>query len=119
LLDVRKAITMFNKVKVPVLGIIENMSVHLCSQCGHQEAIFGMGGGMQMAEEYQIPLLGQLPLDINIRQRVDGGNPTVVSEPMSTTALIYRDIARNLAARLSMQAKNYTRLFPKIVIEKE
>ena len=119
LLDVRKAITMFNKVKVPVLGIIENMSVHLCSQCGHQEAIFGTGGGMQMAEEYQIPLLGQLPLDINIRQRVDGGNPTVASEPMSTTALIYRDIARNLAARLSMQAKNYTRLFPKIVIEKE
>ncbi len=119
LLDVRKAITMFNKVKVPVLGMIENMSIHTCSQCGHQEAIFGTGGGRQMADEYRIPLLGQLPLDLHIRQQVDKGNPSVASEPMSATALLYRNIARNLAACLSLQAKNYTRLFPKIVIEKE
>jgi ATP-binding protein involved in chromosome partitioning len=117
LLDVRKALTMFNKVKVPILGIIENMSMHICGQCGHQEAIFGTGGGKQMAEDYHVPLLGQLPLDRVIREQTDAGNPTVAAEPLSATALLYREIARKMSAELSLQGKNYNRLFPKIVIE--
>ena len=117
LLDARKGLKMFEKVKVPVLGIIENMSVHICSQCGHEEPIFGSGGGASMATDAEVPLLGQLPLEMDIRLQADNGKPTVVSDPDSRTSAIYREIARKTAARLSRQAKDYSAKFPKIVIQ--
>ncbi|MCZ6804437.1 MAG: iron-sulfur cluster carrier protein ApbC [Proteobacteria bacterium] len=117
LLDAKKALKMFEKVQVPVLGIIENMSTHICSQCGHEEHIFGSGGGEQMSKQYEVDLLGSLPLDIKIREGVDNGKPTVALDPDSATTMIYRDIARRTAAKLALQAKDYTSKFPKIVIE--
>ena len=117
LLDARKGLKMFEKVGVPVLGIIENMSTHICSQCGHEEPIFGKGGGAQMAKQYGIELLGALPLDINIREGADNGKPTVVMAPESHIAGIYREIARKTAAQLSLRAKDYSSKFPKIVIQ--
>jgi ATP-binding protein involved in chromosome partitioning len=117
LLDARKGLKMFEKVGVPVLGIIENMSTHICSQCGHEEPIFGKGGGGQMARQYGIELLGALPLDIHIREGVDNGKPTVALEPDSPITGIYREIARKCAALLSLRAKDYSAKFPKIVIE--
>jgi ATP-binding protein involved in chromosome partitioning len=117
LLDARKALKMFEKVNVPVLGIIENMSTHICSQCGHEEHIFGSGGGDQMAKQYNVDLLGSLPLDIRIREGVDNGKPTVAMEPDSEISMNYREIARRTAAKLALQAKDYTNKFPKIVIE--
>jgi ATP-binding protein involved in chromosome partitioning len=117
LLDARKAVKMFEKVAVPVLGVVENMSTHVCSQCGYEEHIFGSGGGAQMAADYDVELLGSLPLDINIRTGADNGQPSVVSAPDSAVALSYRDIARRVAARLSIQAKDYSASFPEIVIE--
>ncbi len=101
LLDARKGLEMFRKVSVPVLGVVENMSVHICSNCGHHEAIFGEGGGERLAAETGVVVLGRLPLDIRIREQTDGGNPTVAAEPVSENALIYRDIARRVAARLA------------------
>jgi len=117
LLDARKALKMFEKVSVPVLGVVENMSTHICSKCGHEEHIFGSGGGEQMAEDYGIPLLGSLPLDIAIRTGADNGNPSVVGDPDGAIAQNYRDIARRVAARLSIQARDYSAKFPEIVIE--
>ena len=117
LLDARKGLKMFEKVDVPVLGIIENMSTHICSNCGHEEPIFGKGGGEQMARQYGIDLMGALPLDINIREGVDNGKPTVVMDPESQIAKIYREIARKTAAKLASRAKDYSSKFPKIVIE--
>ncbi|HRX71200.1 MAG: iron-sulfur cluster carrier protein ApbC [Candidatus Competibacteraceae bacterium] len=117
LLDARKGLKMFEKVEVPVLGIVENMSTYICSQCGHEENIFGEGGGKRMAEQYNVPFLGALPLDIRIRQETDNGRPTVAAEPASRIAELYRDIARRAAARLSLQAKNYSHKFPNIVIQ--
>ena len=117
LLDAKKALKMFEKVRVPVLGIVENMSTHICSQCGNEEYIFGRGGGESMAEQYGIELLGSLPLDIQIREGVDNGKPTVALDPESVISENYRDIARNVAAKISLQAKDYTNKFPKIVIE--
>jgi ATP-binding protein involved in chromosome partitioning len=117
LLDARKGLEMFRKVKVPVLGVIENMSVHICSQCGHQESIFGSGGGQHLAETANVELLGQLPLDLSIRENADRGRPSVIADPESAIAQRYRDIARRLAARLSLQPKNYASKFPKIVVE--
>ena len=117
LLDARKGLKMFEKVEVPVLGIVENMSTHICSQCGHEEHVFGSGGGQQMAEQYDVDLLGSLPLDISIREGADNGRPTVVMEPDSATTQTYRDIARKAAARLSLRAKDYSARFPKIVVE--
>jgi len=108
---------MFEKVEVPILGIVENMSTHICSQCGHEEHIFGEGGGSAMAAESDIDLLGSLPLEMNIRLQADTGKPTVVSDPNSRTAEIYREIARRAAARLSQQAKDYSSKFPNIVIQ--
>ncbi|HWB60287.1 MAG TPA: Mrp/NBP35 family ATP-binding protein [Chthoniobacteraceae bacterium] len=105
LLDAKKGLNAFEKVQVPVLGIIENMATHVCSNCGHEEHVFGEGGGARMAEQYDVPLLGSLPLDIRIREQADGGNPTVAAMPDSDLALRYRDIARNTAARLSLQAE--------------
>jgi ATP-binding protein involved in chromosome partitioning len=103
LLDARKGLQMFRKVEVPVLGLIENMSTHVCSQCGHEEPIFGAGGGARMAQEYGVPLLGSLPLDIRIREQADGGRPTVVAEPDGPLAARYLAIARRAAARLATQ----------------
>src|SRR3990172_3432742 len=117
LLDAKKGLRMFQEVKVPVLGIVENMSIHICSKCGHEEAIFGSGGGKQMSEQYDVELLGQLPLDISIREGVDNGRPTVAIEPESRISAIYRRMARKTAAKLSLRAKDYSARFPKIVIQ--
>lgn len=117
LLDARKGLKMFEKVEVPVLGIVENMSTHVCSKCGHEEHIFGAGGGARMAEQYGVPLLGSLPLDIRIREEVDTGRPTVGIDPDGAIARTYRQIARAAAARLALQARNKAIGFPNIVIQ--
>jgi ATP-binding protein involved in chromosome partitioning len=117
LLDARKGLKMFEKVEVPVLGIVENMSTHVCSSCGHEEHIFGAGGGVKMAEQADVTFLGALPLDMRIREETDNGRPTVVAEPESTIAQSYRAIARRVAGKLSMQAKNFAARFPSIVID--
>ena len=119
LLDARKGLKMFEKVAVPVLGIIENMSMHICSHCGHAEPVFGEGGGARMAEQYQVNLLGSLPLDIHIREQADSGNPTVAAMQDSKISDIYRDIARKTAARLATQAKDHSAVFPDIVIQND
>jgi ATP-binding protein involved in chromosome partitioning len=117
LLDARKGLKMFEKVEVRVLGVVENMSMHVCSQCGHVEHIFGSGGGGRMAAQYGVQLLGELPLDIRIREDADGGAPTVVAEPGSTRAQAYFKMARRTAARLATLNKDYSRAFPKITVE--
>ena len=117
LLDARKALKMFEKVEVPVLGIVENMATHICSNCGHEEHIFGEGGGLRMAEQYGVAYLGSLPLDIRIREQADGGTPTVVAMPDSELAARYRDIARNTAGRLSRQPRNKSLGLGKIVVQ--
>ncbi len=117
LLDARKGLKMFEKVQVPVLGVVENMSIHICSQCGHEEHIFGEGGGLRMAEQYNVDFLGGVPLDVRIREDTDGGKPTVVKDPDGRIAQVYRDIARRAAAKLSLKAKDYTSKFPSIVIQ--
>jgi ATP-binding protein involved in chromosome partitioning len=117
LLDARKGLKMFEKVNVPVLGIVENMSVHICSQCGHAEHIFGSGGGESMSKQFGVDLIGSLPLDISIREGVDNGRPTVAIEPDSAIADSYRDIARRIAARLALRARDYSAKFPNIVIQ--
>jgi len=116
LLDARKAVQMFRKVDMSVLGIVENMSTHICSQCGHEEPIFGSGGGSAMAEEYDVPLLGQLPLALKIREDLDRGMPTVVSEPESELTECFRELARNTVARLSMTPRNLALNLPQINI---
>ncbi len=118
LLDARKGLKMFEKVSVPVLGIVENMSTHICSQCGHEEHIFGEGGGKQMAEQHDVTLLGSLPLDIHIREQADSGNPTLVADPEGRVSAIYRDMARHTAARLSLRPRDFSHKFPSIVVEK-
>jgi len=117
LLDARKGLKMFEKVEVPILGIVENMSTHICSNCGHEEHVFGAGGGQRMAEEAGVNLLGSLPLELGIREHADAGRPSVVAEPDGAIAATYREIARNAAAKLSRQAKDYTSKFPNIVIQ--
>jgi ATP-binding protein involved in chromosome partitioning len=101
LLDARKGLQMFRKVAIPVLGVVENMATHVCSNCGHEEPIFGAGGGERMAAQYGVALLGSLPLDIRIREQADSGRPTVVAEPDGTLAQAYHRIARRAAARLA------------------
>ncbi len=117
LLDARKGLKMFEKVEVPVLGIIENMSVHICSECGHAEPIFGQGGGEKMSEDYDVDFLGALPLDIQIRTNGDEGTPSVAADPNGTVGMIYREISRRTAAKLALQAKDYSAKFPNIVIQ--
>ena len=117
LLDARKGLKMFEKVEVPVLGIVENMSIHICSECGHEEHIFGKGGGQSMADQYNVDMLGALPLDMSIRVSTDEGKPTVVAEPDSRITEIYCQIARRIGAKLSKQAKDFSAAFPKIVIQ--
>lgn len=117
LADARKGLKMFEKVSVPVLGIVENMSVHVCSNCGHAEHIFGAGGGARMAEQYGVKLLGELPLDVHIREEADGGRPTVVAAPDSPRATAYLQMARRTAGALAIRSRDRSNAFPKIVIE--
>jgi ATP-binding protein involved in chromosome partitioning len=117
LADARKGLKMFEKVSVPVLGIIENMSLHVCSSCGHVEHIFGAGGGARMAEQYGVALLGELPLDAKIREEADGGRPTVVAAPDTPRGRAYFDTARRTAGALARRARDRSSLFPKIVVE--
>lgn len=119
LLDAEKAVAMFNKVNITTLGVIENMSVHVCSQCGHVDPVFGDGGGERFANEHGVELLAQLPLDISIRRYADQGIPTVVVEPNSDIAQIYREAARKIAGRLSLRGKDYSRSFPNVVVTAE
>ncbi|WP_306582262.1 iron-sulfur cluster carrier protein ApbC [Dokdonella sp.] len=117
LLDARKALRMFDKVNVPVLGVVENMATHVCSKCGHEEHIFGEGGGARMAAQYDVPLLGSLPLDIRIREQADGGTPTVAALPDCDLTARYRAIARNAAARLGLRARNQAGAIPRVVVK--
>jgi len=117
LLDARKGLKMFEKVEVPVLGVVENMSIHICTQCGHSEHIFGEGGGTRMAKEHNVDFLGSLPLDIRIREQADSGTPSVAAMEDSQIAGIYRAIARKTAAKLATKAKDHSAAFPSIVIQ--
>lgn len=119
LLDVRKAVGMFQKVGVPVLGIIENMSSHICEACGHLSHPFGKGGASRLAVEYQLPVLGTLPLDISIREQTDAGNPPVVSDPEGKIAQLFIAIAQGVQTQLASQHKKSSgSKFPNIVVEK-
>lgn len=119
LLDARKGLKMFAKVNVPVLGVIENMSIHICSKCANEERIFGEGGGKRMSDEENVALLGDLPLDISIRQLADEGKPTVVAEPEGRITQMYVEMARKVAAKLALKAKDYSNKFPTIVIKND
>jgi ATP-binding protein involved in chromosome partitioning len=119
LLDAKKGIKMFEKVGVPILGIVENMAVHICSQCGHSEHIFGHEGGKRMAEEFGMPYLGALPLDLSIRLQADSGKPTVVSDPDGSVAAIYKAIARQVAVGVAAKAKDFSAKFPTITVSKD
>jgi ATP-binding protein involved in chromosome partitioning len=117
LLDARRAVNMFRKVNVPVLGIVENMSTHICTACGHEEAIFGKGGGGQMAKDFDLPLLGRLPLAMEIRSALDEGNPTMVQSPDSPLADSYRNLALRTAGELSVMPRSMVMQMPEIVIQ--
>jgi ATP-binding protein involved in chromosome partitioning len=117
LADARKGLKMFEKVSVPVLGIIENMSVHICSQCGQVEHLFGAGGGARLAKQYGVRLLGELALDGQIREETDGGRPSVIAAPDSPRARAYFQMARRTAAALSQRVRDRSTVFPKIVVE--
>ena len=117
LLDARKGLKMFEKVGIPIIGIVENMAMHICSQCGHTEHIFGAGGGERMAKEYGVEYLGGLPLDIRIREQADSGRPTVVADPDGEIAAQYRAIARRVAVRIAEKARDMSLKFPSIVVQ--
>ena len=117
LIDARKGLRMFEKVNVPILGVVENMGIHICSGCGHEEHIFGAGGGQKICGDYSVPFLGALPLDLKIREEADSGTPTVVSDPDSRIADIYRDIARKTAAALAGIPRDMSHKFPNIVVK--
>jgi ATP-binding protein involved in chromosome partitioning len=117
LADARKGLEMFQKVSVPVLGVVENMSLHVCTNCGHEEHIFGEHGGEKLSAQYGVPLLGALPLDGRIRAETDEGKPTVVAEPDGALARAFRELALRAAGELAARAKDYSRLFPSISVE--
>ena len=117
LLDARKGLRMFEKVNVPILGIVENMSLHVCPRCGHEQHLFGEGGGEAMARTHGVPLLASLPLDIRIRENADAGTPTVAADPDGTLAGLYRDLARRVGARVAEQARDTSSVFPRIVVQ--
>ena len=117
LIDAKKALKMFEKVHVPILGVIENMSVHICSNCGHAEHIFGQGGGEEMSRDYDINVLGALPLDIKIREALDAGTPTLISDPDGPTSEVYKTIARSVGLQLAKRKRDYSQTFPKIKVE--
>jgi ATP-binding protein involved in chromosome partitioning len=116
LMDAKKGLKMFEKVGIPILGIVENMAVHVCSQCGHTEHIFGAEGGRKMSEQYGVDYLGSLPLDIRIREQADSGRPTVVAEPDSAIAETYREIGRKVAVRIAEKAKDMSLKMPTIKV---
>ncbi len=117
LLDARKGLKMFEKVGVPIVGIVENMAIHVCSKCGHAEHIFGEGGGERMCRDYGVPFLGSLPLDIRIREQADSGRPTVVADPDGPVAQTYRAIARKVAVAVAQKAEDFSSKFPSIVVQ--
>jgi len=117
LLDARKGLKMFDKVSVPVLGIVENMAVYCCPNCGHEAHIFGQDGGKRMAEECGVPLLAALPLDLNIRLQADSGTPTLVADPDGTVAGLYKAMARQVAARLAQLPKDYSAKMPGVSVQ--
>ncbi len=119
LLDARKGLKMFEKVGIPILGIVENMSTHICSNCGHSEAIFGAGGGEKMCSEYGVAFLGGLPLTMSIREQTDSGKPTVVADPDGPVAVIYKEIARKIAVGVAERARDMSSKFPNIVIKND
>ncbi|OBV41010.1 iron-sulfur cluster carrier protein ApbC [Janthinobacterium psychrotolerans] len=119
LLDARKGLKMFEKVGIPILGVVENMSTHICSNCGHAEEIFGAGGGAKMCADFGVEFLGALPLTMAIRQQTDSGTPTVVAEPDGPVAVIYKQIARTIAIKVAEKAKDMTNKFPSIVIKND
>jgi len=119
LLDARKGLKMFEKVGIPIVGVVENMSTHICSNCGHVEAIFGAGGGEKMCADFHVDFLGKLPLQLSIREQTDSGTPTVVAEPDGPVAAIYKDIARKVAVKVAEQAKDMSAKFPTIVVKND
>jgi ATP-binding protein involved in chromosome partitioning len=119
LLDARKGLKMFEKVGIPILGVVENMSTHICSNCGHVEAIFGAGGGEKMCNDFHVEFLGKLPLQLSIREQTDSGTPTVVAEPDGPVAAIYKDIARKVAIKVAEQARDMSAKFPTIVVKND
>ncbi|MBP0122639.1 MAG: iron-sulfur cluster carrier protein ApbC, partial [Candidatus Nitrotoga sp.] len=118
LMDARKGLKMFEKVGIRILGVVENMSTHICSKCGHEEHIFGSGGAEKICNDYQIEFIGSLPLDIRIREHTDSGSPTVVFDPDGLVAKEYKQIARRLAVKVAEMAQDYSAAFPKIVMQK-
>ncbi len=119
LLDARKGIKMFEKVGVPILGIVENMAVYCCPNCGHTEHIFGADGGKHMAAEYSMDYLGALPLNMQIRVQADSGKPTVVADPDGEVAGIYKAVARQVAIKIAARAKDFSSKFPTIKVSKD
>jgi len=119
LLDARKGLKMFEKVGIPILGVVENMSTHICSNCGHHEAIFGEGGGEKMCADFGVDFLGRLPLQLSIREQADSGTPTVVAEPDGQVANIYKEIARKVAVKVAEKAKDMSAKFPTIVVKND
>ena len=119
LLDARKGLKMFEKVGIPIIGIVENMSTHICSNCGHTEAIFGQGGGEKMCKDFGVDFLGALPLTMSIREQTDSGRPTVVADPDGAVASVYKEIARKVAVKVAEKAKDMTSKFPSIVVKND
>jgi ATP-binding protein involved in chromosome partitioning len=119
LLDARKGLKMFEKVGIPILGVVENMSTHTCSNCGHTEAIFGHGGGEKMCADFGIDFLGALPLTMAIREQADAGRPTVVADPEGQVAAVYKQIARKVAVKIAEKAKDMSSKFPSIVVKND
>jgi len=119
LLDAKKGLTMFEKVGVPILGLVENMAVYCCPNCGHTEHIFGADGGKKMAEQYKLDYLGALPLNMSIREQADSGRPTVVADPDGEIAAIYKAVARQVAVKIADKAKDFSSKFPTIKVSKD
>jgi ATP-binding protein involved in chromosome partitioning len=117
LIDARKGLKMFEKVGVPIVGIVENMSIHICSNCGHAEHIFGEGGAARMCKDYNVPFLGSLPLDIRIREQADSGRPSVIADPDGPVAQAYKAIARKVAIFVAQKAEDFSTKFPSIVVQ--
>jgi ATP-binding protein involved in chromosome partitioning len=119
LLDAKKGIRMFEKVGVPILGIVENMAVHVCEQCGHAEHIFGADGGKRLAEQYKTDYLGALPLNLSIRVQADSGQPSVVSHPDGEIAALYKAVARQVAVKIAQRTRDFSSKFPTITISND
>jgi ATP-binding protein involved in chromosome partitioning len=119
LLDARKGLKMFEKVGIPILGVVENMATHVCSNCGHVEHIFGQGGGAKMCADFGVDFLGALPLTMAIREQTDSGRPTVVADPEGPVAAVYKEIARRIAVKVAEKAKDMSAKFPSIVVKND